>query len=75
MIFEEAKTVFNDPSSITVPDPDHSRGEDLWIDIVVSSQRRLLVVWYTQRDDRVRLIGCREATLAERRQYRNERIG
>ena len=27
--FEEAKTVFNDPSSITIYDPDHSK-EDFW---------------------------------------------
>jgi len=31
--FEEAKTVFNDPLSITIPDPKHSVGENRYIDI------------------------------------------
>ena len=30
--FEEAKTVFNDPFSITIADPDHSIGEDRYLD-------------------------------------------
>ena len=31
--FEEAKTVFNDPFSMTVCDPDHSVEEERWVDI------------------------------------------
>ena len=41
--FEEAKTVFNDPFSITKYDPDHSRNEDRYIDIGFSLQGRLIV--------------------------------
>lgn len=29
--FEEASTVFNDPLSITIPDPDHSMDEDRFV--------------------------------------------
>ncbi|MCG3180575.1 MAG: hypothetical protein BIFFINMI_02937 [Phycisphaerae bacterium] len=71
--FDEGKTVFNDPFSITIPDPDHSLGEDRWLDIGLSSDGRLIVVWYTEREDRIRLIGCRRATPAEEWCYRNER--
>ncbi len=47
--FEEAKTVFNDPNAITIFDPDHSRDEERYIDIGVSSQSRILVVVYTEK--------------------------
>ena len=39
--FDEGRTVFNDPSAITVSDPDHSEGEDRWIDIGFSAKGRL----------------------------------
>ena len=67
--FEEAKTVFGDPLSVTISDPDHSRDEDRYIDIGRSSGDRLLVVVYTERDSAIRLISCRRATQAERRIY------
>jgi uncharacterized DUF497 family protein len=72
--FDEGKTVFNDPFALTIPDPDHSQHEDRWIDIGFSSKGRLLVVWYTERGDRIRIIGCRTATAAEHRSYRDEHI-
>ena len=36
--FAEAKTAFNDPFSITIPDPEHSIGEHRYIDIGQSSK-------------------------------------
>jgi uncharacterized protein len=72
--FEEAKTVFNDPFSMTVCDPDHSVEEERWVDIGLSAEGRLLVVWYTERGERIRIIGCRKATRVEERAYTNERI-
>ena len=42
--FEEAKTIFNDPFSITVADPQHSDDEDRFIDIGLSTSGQLLVV-------------------------------
>ena len=44
--FEEAKTVFNDPFAITINDPDHSAGEERYLDTGLSSKGRVLVVWY-----------------------------
>ena len=43
--FDEAKTVFNDPFAITIGDPDHSIGEDRYVDIGLSAMGRFLVVW------------------------------
>ena len=51
--FEEAESVFDDPLSITIPDPDHSSHEERLIDIGFSERRRLLVVVYTERAKRV----------------------
>ncbi len=70
--FHEAKTVFNDPFAMTIADPDHSRSEFRWLDIGFSVRERILVVWYTERGGRVRIIGCRRATRAERRAYQSE---
>ena len=67
--FREATTVFADPLSITISDPDHSTAEVRFIDIGVSYLGRLLVVSYTERGDRIRLISARLATRNERRQY------
>jgi uncharacterized DUF497 family protein len=67
--FEEAKTVFNDPLSITIADAQHSDNEDRYIDINLSSQGELLVVVYTERQANIRIISCRKATNAERKIY------
>lgn len=67
--FREATTVFADPLSITISDPDHSRAEMRFVDIGLSHRGRLLVVSYTERGDRIRLISARFATRNERRQY------
>ncbi len=72
--FEEAETVFDDPLAITLPDPDHSIGEDRFIDIGQSNQQRILVVSYTERRNNIRLISARLATRAERKQYEEESI-
>jgi len=71
--FEEAKTVFNDPFSVTISDPDHSDEEERWLDIGLSAEGRLLVVWYTERGERIRIIGSRKATKNEARAYAHER--
>lgn len=67
--FEEAKTVFGDPLSITIPDREHSEGEYRFIDIGMSSRQRLLIVVYTERGSNIRIISCREATAVERKVY------
>lgn len=65
--FEEAKTVFNDPFAITIHDPDHSDEEERWLDVGLSAEGRLLVVWYTERSERIRIIGYRKTTKTEER--------
>jgi uncharacterized DUF497 family protein len=67
--FDEAKTVFNDPRSITIADEQHSQEEDRYIDIGLSSRSRLIVVSYTEREPNIRIISCRKATKSERKAY------
>lgn len=71
--FAEAATVFGDPLELTIPDPDHSIGEFRFLSIARSFQNRLLVVAYTEREDRIRIISARKATPRERRQYESGR--
>jgi uncharacterized protein len=70
--FQEAKTVFNDPDSITITDPEHSVSEDRWIDLGVSSRSRILYVVYTERREATRIISCRPATPRERKIYEQQ---
>jgi uncharacterized protein len=67
--FDEAKTVFNDPRSLTVADEAHSDDEDRYIDIGTSARGRLVVVCYTDRPPNIRIISCRKATKPERKAY------
>ena len=67
--FGEATTVFGDPLSITISDPDHSSVETRFLDIGLSCFGRLLVVSYTERANKIRLISARIAARNERRQY------
>ena len=70
--FEEAATAFGDPLSITIPDPDHSVGEERWLLVGESGAGRLLVVAHTERGDEIRLITARPATRRERQTYEEE---
>lgn len=70
--FDEAKTVFNDPFSVTIYDPDHSSDEQRYIDIGLSSKGRLIVVSYSERGKRIRIISSREATKKEQGVYENK---
>jgi uncharacterized protein len=67
--FEEAATVFTDPLEIMIGDPDHAVVEPRFISIGESLRRRLLVVSYTERGDRIRIINARTPTRRERRAY------
>ena len=70
--FEEARSVLGDPFSITVDDPDHSMEEQRFIDIGKSANGKLLVVIYTERRNKIRIISCRKATPTERRKYEEQ---
>jgi uncharacterized DUF497 family protein len=67
--FEEATTVFRDPLSRTFPDPEHSEGEERYLEIGHSEGGRLIIVGYTERQGQVRIISARLATRRERRSY------
>ena len=67
--FAEAMTVFGDPLEVTIPDPDHSEGEARFLSLGRNEQGRLLVVSYTEREGRIRLISAREAEPRERKTY------
>ena len=67
--FREAMTVFGDPLEVVISDPDHSIGERRFLSVGLSSAGRLLVVAYTERQQRIRLISAREATVRERKNY------
>jgi len=65
--FAEASTVFGDPLSVTIPDPDHL--EQRFVIMGMSGEQRLLVVVHTMKGERIRLISARTATKHERREY------
>ena len=67
--FQEAATVFDDPLSITFPDPQHSIGELRLVIIGQSQNGRLLFVAHTDRGDLTRIISAREVTRREQRIY------
>ena len=67
--FEEATSVFADPRSIMLADPAHSIEEDRFVLLGASLRARVLVVCYTDRPPRTRVISTRPATPRERRQY------
>jgi len=70
--FAEAMTVFGDPLEVMIPDPAHSEAELRFVSIGLSEAGRLLVVAYTERDQRIRTITAREAVPRERRQYESK---
>jgi uncharacterized DUF497 family protein len=67
--FEEAVSVFQDPLAKVHPDPHHSRSESREILIGHSGQRRLLLVAFTDRQGKIRVISARKVTRRERRDY------
>ena len=67
--FEEATEVFADDYSSTVPDPDHSAEEERSLIFGVTKAGRPLVVSFTNRGDRIRIINARPMTPSERRAY------
>ena len=67
--FDEALTVFADPLARIFDDPDHSENEQRELIVGHSAQQRLLVVSFTDRQPRTRIISAREATVHERRDY------
>ena len=67
--FDEALSVFADPRARIFVDPDHSTGEPREIIIGYSQKPRLLVVGFTERSGRARVIHARRAKKSERKHH------
>jgi uncharacterized protein len=69
--FEEGVTIFNDPLLATMPDAEHSENEQRFISIGISVKGTVLVVVYTERNEKTRIISCRKAIKSEVKFYEN----
>jgi len=72
--FEEAATVFGNPLAVVFADEDHSISERREMIIGYSDNNRLLLVAFTERGGKIRIISARHATKRERRDYEENRI-
>lgn len=71
--FDEAATAFSDPLSLTIPDPDHSEGEERFLLLGITARGNLVVVSHVERGATLRLISARRADARERRDYEGRR--
>lgn len=71
--FEEAATVFGDSLGRIFDDPDHSQAEHRELLIGCSAQNRIVIVSFTERASRIRIISARRATDRERHDYEEHR--
>jgi uncharacterized protein len=69
--FEAARDVFEDPFAIEQLDDRYNYGQERWT-ILGMAQDRLLLVAYTTRKDRIRIISARAAEPYERREYHEQ---
>jgi hypothetical protein len=69
--FADAATVFEDDFALTALDD--ASDEDRFVTLGMDAVGRLLVVVYTWRGDRIRIISARKATKPERRHYEMDR--
>jgi uncharacterized DUF497 family protein len=65
--FADAVAVFEDLRGVTIED--ESEDEQRFLTVGLDALGRVLVVSYTWRGDRLRLISARQATTRERGQY------
>jgi uncharacterized DUF497 family protein len=66
--FADAATVFEDERALTTEDVG-AAGEQRLVTLGTDAEGRLLVVVYTWREERIRLISARPADRRERREY------
>ena len=65
--FADAVTVLDDDRAITIRE--ETSAEERFITLGMDALGRLLVVVYTWRQDRIRIISARKATTRERHRY------
>jgi len=70
--FEEARTVFFDENAKLIDDPDHSKDEERFVLLGISSTLRVMVVChgYREQGNLIRIISARKASAHESKQYR-----
>jgi hypothetical protein len=69
--FEEARTVFLDPSAVEFYDDEHSGWEDRFLLLGKSPRQRVLLVCHCYREEEsvIRIVSARRATATERKLY------
>ena len=69
MAFTEALTVFADPLARIHDDPDHSAQEEREVIVGHSARGEMLLVFFTERGEAVRIFSARRATKLEQHDY------
>ena len=67
--FEEASQAFADEYSATAADPGHSVDEERFLLFGKTFQEEFLVIAFTERNGRIRIISARPMTRREREAY------
>jgi len=67
--FLEAVTIFADPYLLFTEDSQHSQQEEREWAVGETENGSLIVVVFTIRDEKIRIISARKATKSERKQY------
>lgn len=67
--FEEASSVWRDYFNIELFDHEHSVQENRFLMVGESNLNRLLIISFTERENKIRIISARELTPTERREY------
>jgi uncharacterized DUF497 family protein len=67
--FDEATTVFDDPLAVIFDDLSHSSTEHREIIVGHSVSHRLLLVCFSERADKIRILSARPLTRTERKNY------
>lgn len=71
--FEEASGAFFDPLALTVDDHTHSWYELRFITLGKTKSDKLVVVFFTENEQEIRIISARRPTRTERLDYEEER--
>lgn len=71
--FSEAEPVFEDDLAITIIDDESDPDEQRFISMGMGVKGRVLVVVYSYRGRRIRIISARQAEAHERSQYEESR--
>jgi uncharacterized DUF497 family protein len=67
--FTDASTVWNDFFYVELFDHEHSSGENRYLMVGESASGKFLIVSFTERENKIRIISARELTPVERRAY------